>query len=424
MEGYPAVLAIAPAVLFCCLTAVERGYYEGLCSMTPTALSQTAEALTKLVCGLWLCRIALTCPELPSCLARFGREGAAAAAAVLGVTLSTFVGYLCTLLYGLHREKTVPSAPSCLHSGSILRSLFAIMVPVALGSLVTNLTALIDLTTVMRMFGKMISTDSVAFYRGAMLSESISPEKAAAFAYGSFMGLSVTVFNLVPSVTNMFAKGVLPCTAQAWARGDRREAASLAGQVLVLTAMVAVPAGCGIFALSREVLAFLFAGRETEITVAYSSLKWLMPGLVCLCLTFPVFSLLQAMGRADLPVKLMVPGVVLKLLGNLLLIPVFYTAGAALSTSICYGVILLLSLFGLRRVLGEGLHICKTICCILYAGILCGGAAYLCYGIAIGYFPQRIAFLAAVLTGGAVYVLTLFLLRRTLDIRKIRSCSV
>ena len=42
------LLAIAPAALFGCLTAVERGYWEGLQNMTPTAVSQALEAVAML----------------------------------------------------------------------------------------------------------------------------------------------------------------------------------------------------------------------------------------------------------------------------------------------------------------------------------------------------------------------------------------
>ena len=48
------LLAIAPAALFGCLTAVERGYWEGLQNMTPTAVSQALEAVAKLGLGLAL----------------------------------------------------------------------------------------------------------------------------------------------------------------------------------------------------------------------------------------------------------------------------------------------------------------------------------------------------------------------------------
>jgi len=408
LEAYPAVLAMTPAVLFCCLTAVERGYYEGLCSMTPTALSQAAEAVIKLTAGLLLCRICMNYDFM--ILRNYTPESRGAFGAVLGVTLSTAGGWLYFLIQNLIiRKEKQTSHENLLSFGKIIKLLFKIMIPAALGALVTNLTSLIDLFTVMKSFSVMLATDTEGFYQKADLAKSIPPEEAAAFVYGSFMGLSVTVFNLVPSLTNMLAKSVLPCTAQAWAAGNRKQAADYARQVLLLTGLVAIPAGCGIFALSEGILQFLFSGRDAEIQAAVSGLQYLSSGLLFLCLSFPVFSLLQAVGREDLPVKVMLPAIILKLICNLLLIPRFCTAGAAISTSLCYGLILVLALFCLKRELGEPLHILSSFLLQLWAGALCAGSAWLCYERCLVHLPQRLAFLIAVLTAVLVYLLALFL---------------
>lgn len=408
-DAYPAALCIAPAVLFSCLMAVERGYYEGLCNMYPTALSQGLEAAVKLVCGLYFCH-KLPMLELPF-LSGCSKEGAAAAGAVIGVTASTAAGYLFLAIYSQFQPsiRKVSDKPRKYSRKKAIRSLMAILIPAALGSLVTNLTALIDLGTVMRHFRRLLAEDPAAFYAGTRLSAEIPPEEAAAFVYGSFMGLSVTVFNLVPSLTNMFAKGVLPCTAQAWARGDRRAAADYARQVLLLTAAAAIPSAWGIGALSKGILQFLFAGRDVEIEAAWGGLLGLVPGIFFLCMAFPLFSLLQAVGRADLPVKIMLAGAAVKLAGNLLLLPILYTAGAAASTSLCYGVILVLGWICLRRELKEPLHLGKPLAGLMYAGACCGAAAWAVYGRMTG-LSQRPRLLAAVLCGGAVYGAAAFLM--------------
>ena len=94
------LLAIAPAALFGCLTAVERGYWEGLQNMTPTAVSQALEAVAKLGLGLALCQWVLAHPEIVCrrVPADVPLSALAAAGAVLGVTLSTAVGWLYFLL--------------------------------------------------------------------------------------------------------------------------------------------------------------------------------------------------------------------------------------------------------------------------------------------------------------------------------------
>ena len=377
--AYPAVLAITPAVLLCSLTAVERGYREGLCDMRPTAVSQAVEALVRLLCGLWLCRVFMRRP--PAFLAGYDPAAAGACGAVLGVTIGACAGWLCILP---HEAKCRDSAHPPVKR--VLRGLLAILIPASLGALVTNLTSLIDLVTVMRTLPR--HTDPT-------------------FVYGSFMGLSVTVFALVPSLTNMLAKSVLPCAAQCFARDDRAGAAVYARQVLALTGLVCIPAGCGIAVLARGALEFLFAGREAEIAASWAALRDLTPGLICLCLGTPVFSLLQAAGKPALPVWLMLPGLAVKLAGNLLLIPRFGIEGAAVSTSLCYLVILLPSWIALRRLTG------RTGALPLLAsegigGILCGAAAWAVYGF-LGNLPQRAAFLCAVLAGATVYALAIWL---------------
>lgn len=386
MDAYPAVVSITPAVLLCSLTAVERGCMEGLCNMKPTAVSQAAEALVKLLTGLWLCRVFMMDP--PAFLQNATPEAAGACGAVLGVTISALAGYLCTFFW----KMPLPDpAVKCLHprAGKILREIIGILLPAAIGALVTNLTSLIDLVTVMRL---------------------LPAGEDPAFVYGSFMGLAVTVSALIPSLTNMLAKSVLPCAAQAWSRGDAQETAGYARQVLCLTGLCSIPAGCGLFALARGSLEFLFAGREAEIAAASDSLRDLTPGIVFLCLSFPVFSLMQAIRRADLPVKLMLPGAAVKLAGNLLLVPRIGIRGAAISTTLCYAVILIPALVMMGRLLGVKLKHWRLLFPQIFGGILCGISAWLVYGY-LGNFPQRIAFLLAVLSGGGVYILVLLLMQ-------------
>lgn len=90
-DAQTAIMLIAPSVLFGCITAVERGYYEGLCNMYPTAFSQLAESIVKTAAGLLLCALAV---QHSDTLITFFPEGTdikavTASAGILGVTLSS-----------------------------------------------------------------------------------------------------------------------------------------------------------------------------------------------------------------------------------------------------------------------------------------------------------------------------------------------
>ena len=108
----------------------------------------------------------------------------------------------------------------------------------------------------------------------------------------------------------------------------------------------AVPSGLGICFLAKPILLFIFPNRIRECAVSEQSLAFLGIAVIFLALSFPIFSCLQATGRADIPVKLMLAGVAVKLAGNLVLItiPEINVAGAAISTLLCYFIIFVLSL--------------------------------------------------------------------------------
>lgn len=119
----------------------------------------------------------------------------------------------------------------------------------------------------------------------------------------------------------MLGKGVLPCITEAWENHHIRILSENTMQALITSAVIAVPSAFGIAVLAPEILGFLFPKQSDEINVCINSLRLLMPGMVCLCISFPVFSMLQAIGKASLPLKIMLLGTVIKFAGNILLIP-------------------------------------------------------------------------------------------------------
>ena len=145
-----------------------------------------------------------------------------------------------------------------------------------------------------------------------------------------------------------------------------------------------------------------------------NALRYLMPGMVCLCVSFPLFSMLQAIGKAAAPMKIMLWGAGIKLVGNLTLIPFMGADGAAVSTSVCYGIILIISLKIFTHESGISLDF-KPFASLLYSGAMCGASAYLTSDILehSGFGKTSVLFISTVI-GGAVYLLMTMLLRESL----------
>lgn len=443
--AYPAILAMAPSVFLGCVLAVYRGYYEGLRNMTPTAVSQVIEGVMKLAGGLFSAYYLLylaqnrpvdflrLCKWIPGMRALGFQPSVeelalpvAAAGGIFGVTLGTAAALLFLALRCRFGKENGPAASALepgrrLFSGQaavspgppapssqLLSGLIQVLIPIAAGSLVTNLTGLIDLSTIMRGVENALSRGS-GQYQG-LLEQAKTAGELPGFIYGSFTGLALTIFNIVPAFTNMFGKGALPALTEAWALRDKKQVKKTAGGVLLATAVTACPLGIGIAALPRQILTFLFPGQTEEILICLPAMPWLGLAVIPLALTAPLFAMLQAMGRADLPVWLMLPGILLKLAGNLLLVPAMGVTGAAISTLACYGVILTLGLICFLRLADIRLNLFGLLGKPFCAALLCGAGA----GVGMGFLERNLesSFFCLVFSigiGGIIYVFTLYL---------------
>ena len=396
-EASLAVAMISPSVFFGCIMSVERGYYEGMSNMYPTAFSQVIEGIVKVFAGLFLCgyvtknsnEIMVYFPEITD------TRAIAAAAGILGVTLSSAGA---TLFFGFMRifgKNTFSGGENTVMKRSdIVRELAVNAIPTGISAVVTNLTALIDMWTVIGCIS----------HFGSRINVSVSEKEMPDFIYGSFAGIALTVFNLVPSVTNMLGKGVLPCITEAWENRDIKSLSENSMQALLASAVIAVPSAFGIAILAPEILGFLFPKQTEETEICINSLRLLMPGMVCLCVSFPLFSMLQAIGKVALPMKIMILGTVIKLIGNIILIPLISIDGAAVSTSLCYAVILIISLKLYIKYSGISLKI-MPFAVILYAGAMCAGSAYLVSGVTQRLGMNGFGVLAlSVAVGGIIYI--------------------
>lgn len=421
-EALPSVLMIAPSIFLCCVTSVYRGYYEGLRNMFPTAVSQVIEGIFKLCAGLAFCVYVLHNPEkFDSICAFFGNcsiTSIAAAASILGITVSSAAGTLFLII----RDKLLGDGIYTLQSNSsdtdntpdstrsVISKLLEIALPVAAGALVTNLTSLIDLVTVTRSLEKSVA-ENPQYFTGIVRTENIS--LIPNFLFGSFTGLAITVFNLVPSFTNMFGKGILPSLSEAFTAKDKTLIIQNTEKALLSTAIIAVPSGLGIFALSDKILSFLFSSKPLEASLCTNSMAILGIAVIFLCISSTAFSVLQAGGKPQLPVEMMLVGVVVKLIGNLVLVPVpkLNIAGAAISTLLCYAVICIPAIYymiKLTKISGSKLFV--NLCKLCYCSVMCAVSAKLTENILSNALDTSLVLFISIFIGVIFYIICAFLL--------------
>ncbi len=420
----PAVIAIAPSALAGCLISVYRGCYEGRRDMYPTAVSQVIEGAAKLVLGLSLCGgciyLAKSYPEV--FLRIIGCEGKnisvneavvpySAAAAVLGITLSSFAGLIYMKLKDRRRSVCKHTGGKSADNRRILADLLRTALPGAVGALVINLTSTIDLVTVMYSLRRLIEKTPWIF--SDLLGKGIAYKAIPNFIYGSFTGIAVTIFNLIPSFTNMFGKSILPAAAAAKAEGSGKRLTECAGSALFMSALVSVPAGIGLSVMAEPVLRLLFRGRELEIAVCIAPMKVLGAAVPFLCISSAAFALLQAVDRADIPVKLMSIGAAVKLTGNLLLTsdPRLGVTGAALSTLICYVLMCIMSIGALSKCVKLDISALSGVLVrIIVGSMLCGAGAFFMHNAIYVRVGESISAVISCAFGGVIYIISTYFL--------------
>jgi len=183
--------------------------------------------------------------------------------------------------------------------------------------------------------------------------------------------------------------------------------------VLRVTLLFALPAGLGMAALSNPILTLLYGGRPDEVVIATPLLALLGIAVIFASACSPINSMLQAVGRADLPVKIMVVCATLKLVINYVLvgIPEINIRGAAIGTLICYILIMTVSLWFLFRITKVRPNFKTTFFRPALSALGCAIAAYGAFTLIHRVFSSNISTVLAIGVAAVVYVICLVLFR-------------
>ena len=415
------VCCIAPSVLFSCLSSAYRGYFQGRHNMLPTARSQVVEALVKLMTGIllaWLIYSRLTAAAAAGTL---GWQGTAqevqlrilqyaAAGAVLGVSLST----LCGLLFIRRQYRQGAIEEKGRFSGTDARKLWRIALPIALTSLCANLTTVIDLSSVMNCLKNAVrqgSGEILRMYAGCIPPE-VTVEVLPEYLYGSYSGLAVSIFNLVPAVTAGIGMSAVPAVAGYCAAGDDQNLQRSVESVMATTAAAAFPAGLGIFTFAGEILAFLYPHQLMEAAIVAPTLR--MMGLVSILIAFAGLfnNILQASGMEKTPLLALLIGGVLKMTTNFILVsrPEVNIHGVAYGSLLCYSFIVLYSAlrwFSSGRPFARASVLLKP----MLSAVICCAAARMVYDLISGHMGNGISLIFAIAAAGIIYIGLLFWLK-------------
>lgn len=430
------MLCLSPTIFFGCLMSIYRGYFEGQRNMVPTAISEIIEAACKLFLGFTASYI-----TLQICLNDYRNTGfvlgvrcaseaeaksaavpVAIGAAITGISLGSLFGFLFLFIRykrggdGITKEDLAASPPPRSPSSTI-KTMVKTAIPIGMGSIIMSLADMIDSALVPIRINKIMETNPKALLDiyGSLIPDDIYyANDTHMYLYGCY-GIALTLMMLVTTVTQVFGTTALPSVTAAWTSGNTESLKKSMETVMRVTVLVTIPSGIGMSVLAEPLLSLIYSGSAVanEVEIGSKVLAVMGISVIFIATSTPLCSMLQAVGRVDVPLKLYTIGMTLKIIVNYILvgIPEINIQGANVGSLVCYGFVTVTAMFILCRETKIIPNFVSILIKPLFAALICGAAAYFSEIFFDMFFVQRAATILAVLTAIIVYFIALLLFR-------------
>lgn len=395
-----ALRVLAPCLLVVAIMGVIRGYFQGLGTMLPTAVSQILEqiinAIVSVVGASYLFQVGKKAAAVK------GKDYLGPAYAAAGGTLGTFAGAVAGLLFLLfvfaaYRKviKRQMKRDRTRHKESystIFPILFMTITPVILSTAVYQSTKILDAG----IFSNIMSIQGM---------EKVKYETL----WGMYTGKFNTLVNVPLAIANAIGASVIPSLTAAVTSGDRKQVHNKIHIATRFSMIVAIPSMVGCMVMAQPIMDLLFSGNNKTpalllvtgaVTIVFYSLSTITNAM------------LQGINRMTTPIKNAAISLVIHLISLFIMLValkmnVFAVIGGTIvfSLSMC-----ILNQIALRREIGYVQEKHKTFIIPLMASIIMGVVAFVLELVLKVVIPYKLATIITLMIAVMVYCLALLML--------------
>ena len=396
-----AIKVLAPTVFVMAFLGTLRGYFQGLGTMIPTAVSQVLEQIINAVISIVAAFLLFDMGARVD-IAK-GTDIYADAYGAAGGTLGTAAGALTALIFCfvlfrmyrriLKRQMRRDNTVMLESYGNIARVLVATIVPVIISGTVYNVSNLVD-------------NSIYGFYM-----KSVGESAHYMAKWGVYSGQYYLLINVPIAISNALSSSMLPSLTRTVTEGNKGEVLRKINMTIRFSMIVAIPSAVGLTLLGAPIVEMLF-NQDTKLGGDLLFLGSL--AVIFFSLSTVTNGVLQGINKMKTPVRNALISLILHV-G--ILVALLY----GLKTGI-YGVVIANMLFGLSMCILNGISIAnylnyrqevkKTFVLPFLASLIMGGCSYLVYYL-LNMLTKRnsIACLAAVIVAVAVYFVMLIVFR-------------
>lgn len=285
-----ALKVLGPALLIVSVMGVFRGYFQGLGTMMPTAISQIIEQIFVLIASIAGAFILYNRGEKVGALLHNENYAPSygAAGASLGPVIGSLIGLIFLLMvYLSYRGKFQNQVKKDVNSTvdsyrTIFRLIVLTILPVLLSSTVYNISNIID----------------IRIYNSVMIQKGMQDVKA--YNWGVYSGKYRVLVNVPIALANAMCSSIVPVLTGLIVREEYRQAKEKIGQAMRFTMIVAIPSTVGLAILARPIITMLFRG---EIDLAVSLLHLGSVSVIFYTMSTLTNGVLQGINRMKIPVR-------------------------------------------------------------------------------------------------------------------------
>ncbi len=352
MMGSPrtvyAMKSLAPTVLIVVLMSSFRGYFQGLNSMAPTAVSQVIEQLFNAAFSIILAYAFIS----------KGLESA-----VVGSTLGTGIGALAGFIFILFVyfllkptiNKNIKRSIDYAYESNftILKKILITTIPILLGTAVFSVTSTIDLKMMNDRLPAVIEEllkNGNHHYISISNVAGLTPIQIVDMLKGQYSVKYLTLVNVPISLIISLATASTPAISYAMAIQDYDDVREKTHMVMKIGMLFAFPSAIGMAVLAHPIIQLLFSSQPD----GGSLLQLGTIAIVFITIAQVCTGILQGMGKQHLPTIHALVACLVKIILNMILlsIPSINIYGIIYSTIACYMVFALLNLGAVVKLTG------------------------------------------------------------------------
>jgi len=396
-----ALRIFAPTLLIVAIMGVLRGYFQGMGTMIPTAVSQIIEQIVNAVVSILAASAFFSYGKRVAAL--LSNNSYAPAYGAAGSTLGTSMGALAGLIVLIFILLLINTAMKREHlfrddnhqnemMGNIIRIIIITAVPVILSTAIYNISDVLD----NGIFNKLMS----------LKGHSVEKTKI----WGIYSGKYRLLINVPVAFANAMCSSTVPTLTACMASDNIRGAKRKIFSAMRFTMLIAFPCTAGFIVLSKPILSMLFTGDVElaakmlsvgAVTIIFTSISTLSNGI------------LQGINHLEVPVRHSAIALIIHLAALYVMMEKFDMEiyGVIFSALLFSVLMCIMNQFSIRRYLHYKQEMIRTFFIPAIASTVMGIVVFALYRLFSFFTGNLISVLMSIFFGAMVYFVSILKLR-------------